>query len=137
MNNKDGIYRNLRVNEYDLRVIRGAIIDEETFCIDNGYVIPKRLRELFIEVNKLIKDIEGSKTRYWLKFKEGEADLYLEYFDIIDGFVRYKDRENRWKMTFDEVSAAVKKYKINIDNFELMKVKREKSDYEAGRQENL
>ena len=135
MNNKDRIYRDLRVNQGDLEFIRGAIIDEESFCIDNGYIFPERLREFFKEVNLLIKDIEDSKTRYWLKYK-GEADIYFEKFDIIDGFVEFKDCADRWEMTFDEVCEAIEKYKLNIDNFELMKVKRE-SDYEAGRQENL
>ena len=136
MNNKDGIYRDLRVNQGDLEFIRDAILDEECFYIDNGHTIPKRLLEFYTEVHRLIKDIEDSKTRYWLKYK-GEANLYFEKFDIIDGFVEFKDCEDRWEMTFDEVCEAIEKYKINIDNFELMKVKREKSDYEAGMQENL
>ena len=121
MNNKQGICRNLRVNQRDLEFIRGAIIDEESFCIENGYTIPERLHEFFAEVNRLIKDIEDSKTRYWLKYKGG-GDLYLENFDIINGLVRFKDCEDRWEMTFDEVSEAIEKYKINIDNFELVKV---------------
>src|SRR5699024_11725977 len=55
-------------------------------------------------------------------------------FDIIDGFVEFKDCADRWEMTFDEVCEAIEKYNLNIDNFELMEVKKEtKSDYEADR----
>lgn len=154
----------------------GMCVNHNTFGINefkknlkSGFAIThngKPLKASFEEFNFsddehdwINEDIEDSKTRYWLKYK-GEADLYFEKFDIIDGFVEFKDCADRWEMTFDEVCEAIEKYKLNIDNFELMKVKREKSDcgndkqktlerfedlskisigsdYEAGRQENL
>ena len=132
----------------------GMCVNHNTFDINefredlkSGFTIThngKPLKALFEELGHnddehdwINKDIEDSKTRYWLKYK-GEADLYFEKFDIIDGFVKFKDCADRWEMTFDEVCEVIEKYKLNIDNFELMKVKKEtKSNYEAGRQENL
>lgn len=124
-----------------------AVRDCERENLKSGFTIThngKPLKAFFEELGYsddehdwINKDIEDSKTRYWLKYK-GEAYLYLEKFDIINGFVEFKDCADRWEMTFDEVCEAIEKYKLNIDNFELMKVKKEtKSDYEAGRQENL
>lgn len=134
--------------------------------LESGFTIThngRPLRAMFEELGYsddehdcINKDIEDSKTRYWLKYKGG-VDIHLEKFDIIDGFVEFKDCEDRWEMTFDEVCEAIEKYKLNIDNFELMKVKKENvgtigrpdtfekairdceigSDYEVGRQENL